>query len=198
MAGRAGAEPKPSVLGAAIIQLLIRSQASGYDLKKRFFASVGHGWHAYDTQIYRELKSLEENGLITGRTVPGRSGPERRLFAVTDAGRRALVDWLMTPLDVTKVKDEFGLRLTTADLFPPGELEALITNVRGQWVVALEHQRMSLRVLTEEHGEPDGAAPANIFGRQLALEGIIAATEARISWADRALKVLANRAKLGV
>lgn len=191
-------ESKLSVLGAAIVQLLVRNPASGYDLKKRFFASVGHGWHAYDTQIYRELKNLESAGLISGRVVKGRSGPERRLFTVTDAGRAALVDWLVSPLDLDKVKDEFGLRLTTADLFPPGELKAFIASARKQWAESLDHQRMSLRVLINEHGDPDGSAPATVFGRQLAIEQIIATTEAKIAWADRALKVLANRAELGV
>lgn len=198
MAERGASASKPSVLGAAILQLLIRHPASGYDLKKRFFASVGHGWHAYDTQIYRELKSLEDGGYIAGRVVKGRSGPERRLFTVTDLGLAALVEWLVTPLDVTKVKDEFGLRLTTADLFPPGELEAFIVSAREQWVAALEHQRMSLRVLIDEHGDPSGSAPSTIFGRQIAIDQIISTTEAKIAWADRALKVIANRAEVGL
>lgn len=195
MVDRTASESKPSALGAAIMQLLVRHPASGYDLKKRFFASVGHGWHAYDTQIYRELKSLEEDGYIAGRVAKGRSGPQRRLFTVTDSGRSALVEWLVSPIDVTKTKDEFGLRLTTADLFPPGELEAFIVSAREQWVAALEHQRMSLRVLMAEHGEPSSSAPPAIFGRQIAIDQIIAVTEAKVAWADRALKVIANRAR---
>ena len=189
-------ESKLSVLGAAILQLLVRHPASGYDLKKRFFASVGHGWHAYDTQIYRELKNLETAGFITGRVVKGRSGPERRLFTVADPGRAALIDWLVSPLDVNKVKDEFGLRLTTADLFPPDELRTFISSARRQWTESLEHQRMSLRVLVDEHGEPGGSAPPAVFGRQLAIDQLIAVTEAKIAWADRALKALANRSEL--
>lgn len=198
MAERPARESRPGVLGAGIIQLLIRNPASGYDLKKRFQSSVGHGWHAYDTQIYRELKALEDGGYVVGRTVAGRSGPERRLFTVTDLGREALVEWLVSPIEVIRIKDEFGLRLTTADLFRPGDLEAFIDSARRQWAEALEHQRLSLRVLIAEHGEPDGAAPATIVGRQLSIDQLISVTEARIAWADRALKILANRAALGV
>ena len=68
----------PTILGHAILQLLSRNTASGYDLKGRFHGSVGHGWHAYDTQIYRELRSLEKEGFVAGRMAPGRSGPQRR------------------------------------------------------------------------------------------------------------------------
>jgi PadR family transcriptional regulator AphA len=192
----APAEQTPSVLGYAILQLLVRNPASGYDLKKRFLGSVGHGWHAYDTQIYRELKTLEQHGYATGRVVDGRSGPQRRLFTITDRGRQSLVDWLLSPIDLAKIKNEVGLRVRTADLFPPGELEAYICRARDQWKAVLSYHEMSLRVLIQEHGEPDSTAPAEIFGRQLAIEHLITVTQANLAWADRALKVISNRAKV--
>jgi PadR family transcriptional regulator, regulatory protein AphA len=183
----------PSVLGHAILQLLTRNAASGYDLKKRFFSSVGHGWHAYDTQIYRELKALEAGGFVTGRVVQGRSGPQRRLYTITDAGRDSLTAWLTSELDLKKFKDEFALRVWTADLFPDGAFEAYLATAREQWQESLDHQRMSLKVLEEEYGAPDGWSPAEVFGRQLAIDHTIAVTEAKIAWADRALRVLKHR-----
>src|SRR5262245_35426264 len=83
-----------SALGSAILQRLQRSPMSGYELKKRFASSVGFGWRAYDTQIYRELKALESAGLIAGRADRGGRGPERRIFALTELGYRALLEWL--------------------------------------------------------------------------------------------------------
>ena len=186
----------PNVLGHAILQLLARSPASGYDLKARFYASLGQGWHAYDTQIYRELKRLEEGGYTAGRVVPGRSGPERRLYAITPAGLESLRAWLASPIDLDKVKDEFALRVWTLDLFPDGAAEKYLTAARDAWQEALEHQRMSLRVLRETNGDPDGTAPENVYGRQLGIEYAITVTEARIAWAERALKVVRNRARL--
>ncbi|MCX6499454.1 MAG: PadR family transcriptional regulator [Arthrobacter sp.] len=186
---------RPSVLGHAILQLLTRNAASGYDLKKRFFSSVGHGWHAYDTQIYRELKSLEAAGFVSGKVAQGRSGPQRRLYTITVAGRESLGEWLTSDLDLTKIKDELSLRVWTADLFPPDTFEEFIANAREQWQAALEHQRTSLRVLREEYGSPDGWAPDEVFGRQLAIDNIIAITEAKIAWADRTLKVISSRKK---
>jgi PadR family transcriptional regulator AphA len=186
-------ERRPSVLGHAILQLLTRNAASGYDLKKRFFSSVGHGWHAYDTQIYRELKSLEAAGFVTGKVAQGRSGPQRRLYSITASGRESLIEWLTSDLDLTKTKDELGLRVWTADLFPSEAFEEFISKAREQWQESLDHQRTSLRVLVEEYGAPDGWAPDEVFGRQLAIDNVIAVTEAKIAWADRTLKVLKNR-----
>ncbi|AMB39206.1 MULTISPECIES: PadR family transcriptional regulator [Paenarthrobacter] len=184
---------RPSVLGHAILQLLTRNAASGYDLKKRFFSSVGHGWHAYDTQIYRELKSLEAAGFVSGKVAQGRSGPQRRLYTITEEGRESLREWLTSDLDLTKVKDELSLRVWTADLFPPGTFEEFIIQARDQWQASLEHQKTSLRVLREEYGSADGWAPDEVFGRQLAIDNIIAVTEAKIAWAERTLKVISSR-----
>lgn len=185
---------RPSVLGHAILQLLTRRASSGYDLKKRFFASIGHGWHAYDTQIYRELKSLEEGGYVVGRFAPGRSGPQRRLYTITEAGRKSLEQWLVSELDVVRTKDEFGLRVWTADLYPPDTFPAFIRMAREQWAQALQHAQMSYRILVEEHGEPDSTAESAILGRQLAIDMTVAGLEAKIAWADRTLKVLRRRA----
>jgi PadR family transcriptional regulator AphA len=184
---------RSSVLGHAILQLLTRNAASGYDLKKRFFSSVGHGWHAYDTQIYRELKTLEASGLVTGKVAQGRSGPQRRLYSITDLGRESLSQWLISDLDLTKTKDELGLRVWTADLFPSDTLEEFIAKSRAQWQEALDHQKTSLRVLIEQYGAPDGWAPDEVFGRQLAIDNFIAITEAKIAWADRSIKIIRNR-----
>src|SRR5437763_9344491 len=98
--------PKPSLLGCAILQRLARSPMSGYELKKLFTTPVGYGWRAYDTQIYRELKSLEGSGLIQGQVEPGRAGPQRRVYEPTLQGLRVLRAWLESPLDETAVKSE--------------------------------------------------------------------------------------------
>lgn len=183
----------PSVLGHAILQLLTRNTASGYDLKKRFFSSVGRGWHAYDTQIYRELKALESGGYVTGQVAQGRSGPQRRLYTITDLGRHSLRDWLTSELDLNKFKDEFSLRVWTADNFPDGQFEAYLEGAKRQWEEALDHQRVSLQVLVDEYGDPDGSAPGDVYGRQLAIDYTISVTEAKLRWADRALRVSRNR-----
>jgi Transcriptional regulator PadR-like family len=59
---------------------------SGYELKKLFTTTVGYGWRAYDTQLYRELKALERAGLMRGEDEAGRAGPQRRIYTVTVLG----------------------------------------------------------------------------------------------------------------
>lgn len=190
------AEITPSVLGFAILQLFSRMPASGYDLKERFQSSLGRGWHAYDTQIYRELKRLEAGGYTTGEVVKGRSGPQRTLYTITPRGLQALQVWLSTPLDFTKMKDEFLLRVWTLELFPPGEAADFLMRARQEWGSELQHEQASLRTLNDSYGEVDDGSPDTIFGRQLGIELTIAMTKARLKWIDRALKVLETRARV--
>ena len=181
------------MLGYAILQLFSRMPASGYDLKDRFQSSLGRGWHAYDTQIYRELKRLEANGYTTGEVVKGRSGPQRRLYTITDRGLEVLQEWLSSPLDVTKTKDEFLLRVYTLDLFPDDEATAFLLRARQELRNALQHEQAALRTLNESYGEVDEGSPDSIVGRQLGIELSSAITKARLKWIERALKVLAAR-----
>jgi DNA-binding PadR family transcriptional regulator len=43
--------------------------------------------------IYRTLRTLEANGMVTSEWGPGTKGPSRRLYEITDHGRSHLEDW---------------------------------------------------------------------------------------------------------
>ncbi|MBZ0268536.1 PadR family transcriptional regulator [bacterium] len=43
--------------------------------------------------LYPVLRSLEKNGLLESRVEPSSSGPPRRYYEITDAGREALEQW---------------------------------------------------------------------------------------------------------
>ena len=69
----------------ALLALLRVGPLSGYDLQKQFSQSVGHVWHAPDSQIYPELRKMASEGLIEPEEqTRGRLGT-RRVYHVTDA-----------------------------------------------------------------------------------------------------------------
>jgi PadR family transcriptional regulator AphA len=185
----------PSVLGCAILQLLSREASSGYDLKKRFSESVGRGWHAYDTQIYRELKTLEALELVSGERVKGGAGPQRRVYTITDDGLAALRAWLASPVDITKIKNEFVLRIWTADLFPPGELERMLLLIQDQLESTLAREVAVRDRLVDQFGPPEVTDDESAFGRMLCVEHDIAVARTRLLWVERALTVARIRDK---
>jgi DNA-binding PadR family transcriptional regulator len=43
--------------------------------------------------LYRVLRGLEEDGLVTSRWEAGEPGPAKRIYELTDEGRRLLDEW---------------------------------------------------------------------------------------------------------
>lgn len=183
-----------SILGFAILQQLDRGPCSGYDLKKRFASSSAHAWHAYDTQIYRELKALEAAGLVASESKEGRGGPPRRVYFPTEEGRRALVSWLQSPLEWDKVKDEFRLRMWTAHLMPADALVDLLRQLGEELKERLDEMIPIRDELRARYGPPELAAEAAAFSRQLCLDHDIAVARARQDWAERAIRLVQIRA----
>ncbi len=187
---------KPSLLGCAILQRLARSPMSGYELKKLFTTPVGYGWRAYDTQIYRELKALEQIGLVQGQVEPGRAGPRRRVYHPTLQGQHALRAWLDSPLDETAVKSELTMRVWSVDLFPPGALQKLVQTVREQTQAQLEHMTGRREELRDTYGPPETASDPTVVGRLLVLEYEIEAAQFKLRWLERIEAVHTVRALL--
>lgn len=82
----------------AILGFLQYDPRSGYDLKRIFDTSVQHFWSADQAQIYRTLARLAEKGWAEQEIVPQEDRPDRKLYHITEAGRVALREWLVTPL----------------------------------------------------------------------------------------------------
>ena len=82
----------------AILGFLNYRPLSGYDLKKVFDNSVRHFWPADQSQIYRTLTKLAEQGYVEQEIVRGLDRPDRKEYRITPAGREALRAWLLNPL----------------------------------------------------------------------------------------------------
>ncbi len=101
--------------GRVILGMVALGKRTGYDIKQLVDRSVRFFWAASYGQIYPELRRLEQQGLIVGRSEP--SGERARMvYELTDAGRRALENWLAGDIDVLwELRDEGMLRLFFSD-----------------------------------------------------------------------------------
>jgi PadR family transcriptional regulator, regulatory protein AphA len=116
----------PVVLG-----LLSLGPRSGYDIKRVVDRSTRFFWAASYGQIYPELKRLEAEGLVEGEDAP-KGARGRRIYKLTDAGRRALEDWLVGSETTIEYRDESLLRLFFGDALPREQaLELLEGRKRG-------------------------------------------------------------------
>jgi PadR family transcriptional regulator, regulatory protein AphA len=88
----------------AILGFLNYRPLSGYDLKKVFDNSVRHFWPADQSQIYRTLAKLAEQGYVEQEVVRGLDRPDRKEYHITPAGREALHTWLLNPLPAQELR----------------------------------------------------------------------------------------------
>jgi DNA-binding PadR family transcriptional regulator len=108
---------KQTAVTPVVLGMLALGPRSGYDIKAAVDRSTRFFWAASYGQIYPELRRLEEEGLIAGEDAPnGARG--RRVYELTDAGRKALEDWLAGPDVTIEYRDESLLRLFFADALP--------------------------------------------------------------------------------
>jgi DNA-binding PadR family transcriptional regulator len=113
-----------------ILGLLAWESRTGYEIKQvtdrstRFFCGASYG------QIYPELRRLEDGGLVESRDEP-RGRVPRRVYSLTEAGRRTLDDWLAETDESYEVRDEGLLKLFFGDLVPPERLLGLVGRRRA-------------------------------------------------------------------
>lgn len=81
-------------LDFALLGFLNYHPYTGYDLKKIFDTSVRHFWPADQSQIYRTLARLTEQGLAEMEKVPQQDRPDRKVYHITEAGRAELLKFL--------------------------------------------------------------------------------------------------------
>ena len=183
----------------ALLALLTAGPLTGYDAAKRFGGSVGHVWHAPDSQIYPELKRMAAEGLIAGEQV--RWGPKstKTQYSITDEGLAAFREWMNTPIDHAPERDAHHMQAAYFEWADPDA-------ARANLVAHLDHHRRHVELLTAvRDGIAAGTDPA-IVGRLerypaeqhdaivaykvFTYEGMIERSRAEIDWAERGLKLI--------
>jgi len=114
---------------------------SGYDIMKIFDLSMAHYWHAHPTQIYPTLDRMEEFGLIKHRNVVQRNRPNKRLYTITSAGERLLIEWLESPFEGINLKHPPLLRCRFLGHLGADGAIAVLQEERRSWAIHLKRYR---------------------------------------------------------
>lgn len=90
-------------LRPSLLLLLAEAPSHGYELLEQVRA-LGVRL-AEPSGLYRALRSLDEDGLVSSWWEPSQSGPARRLYVITDAGRFALQAFVTDLRDMRELLD---------------------------------------------------------------------------------------------
>jgi DNA-binding PadR family transcriptional regulator len=110
----------------AILGFLSFKSLTGYDLKKAFDGSVQHFWPANQSQIYRTLAGLKDEGLVDQEVIEREERLDMKVYHITEAGREELHRWLSTPLQATDYREPFLIQVYFGGRLSDGEFVNLL------------------------------------------------------------------------
>jgi DNA-binding PadR family transcriptional regulator len=159
----------------AILGLLSQRPLHGYMLRASFENLVGGEeiWDVKPAQIYTTLSRLEEAGLVRREGVDKDAGPEKRIYAITDAGREHLARWFATGIE-GRQRDELYVKLMLSLDVPGTDAYAVIHAQRGRLF-------QELHDLTERRGRLD---PRSALSTIFLLDKTLMHVEADLRWLD--------------
>ena len=176
----------------AILVSLCEQSGSGYELARRFDRSIGYFWSATHQQIYRTLRTMENDAWVSATVVLQRGRPDKKVYTVSEAGRAELARWIAEPLtgrggalSDNRTRD-VAVKLRGAAY---GDTAALRTQI-----IALRAERAQLLDTYRGFEKRQFPDPSALNGRALhqylVLRGGIRAEESTIDWLDEVTSAL--------
>jgi DNA-binding PadR family transcriptional regulator len=157
----------------AILALLAKEPAHGYQLRQRLVAALGPVGGALNPgQVYVTLSRLERAGLVDVETVGQTSQPDKRVYQLTAAGREQVATWLSDVSWPKVAPVEFHLKLVAAATTRLADPVALVSTQRLELLRQLGELQQVL--LAEEPGS------AGV----LLLEGAALRLQADVRWLE--------------
>ncbi len=115
-----------STIGYAILGLLSWRALTGYDVKNLFANSAVMHWSGNNNQIYKTLLDLHRNDLVSVQVHTRESGPLRKVYSITDAGRTVLREWVTITPEPPQLRHPLLIQLAWADQLSADALAALL------------------------------------------------------------------------
>lgn len=173
----------------AILGLLNRRSMTGYDMTKEFETTLFEFWSAKHSQIYPELKYLTEAGLIEYKIEIAGSVLEKKLYSITEAGRKDFQQWELLQHKIKPThKDEFRLQLFFSDSIAPERRLSLLQSQLQEHQERLEHLRNNLQKFSVLP-----PVQQTEFSDYLVLLGAIMREESCCSWLETCIRLCLER-----
>lgn len=171
----------------ALLGFLNHRPMTGYELKRYFDQSIHHFWSAKLSQIYPTLNEMKKDGLLTMEVKYQSDKPNRKVYSITEAGRKELQRWLLEPVDLPQMRIPFLIQI----FFSGGlKKQEVLIQLRRHLTA---HQRLlasykgPVQKVLQKNIEKTGLEREGIFWR-LTLDAGIENEKSWIRWCRNAIK----------
>jgi DNA-binding PadR family transcriptional regulator len=174
-----------------LLGLLEYSSNTGYDLTKLFEKSINNFWHAQSSQIYRELNRMEEKGWVSSESIIQQGKPNKRLYSITEEGRKAFREWMNTPAKMI-VGNPHNLLLMYI-MFGASAPEATLRRlkgVRGAININLDGKAKEVQDFIDNYKTTVPGGEERSIYWQMAQEYGITQAKATVQWAEEWIEKL--------
>jgi PadR family transcriptional regulator, regulatory protein AphA len=163
----------------AILGLLGIRDWTTYELAQQMRRSLRSYWPRAESRVYEEPKRLVALGLATATSEPVGRRP-RTVYAITDAGRRTLQDWLAEPGGGLTMEFEALLKVFFAEQARRGDVLANLAAIR-RWA---EEQNATNVAFARLYARTGGPFPERLAAIALTGRFLTDLADMVLRWSD--------------
>ena len=170
-------------VGHALLGILARGPAHGYDLKREHDARFPEAKPLAFGQVYATLARLDRDGHVEVAETAQGGGPERTVYTLTPEGRRTLSDWLEQVEPAGPYPADELVRKTVTALHLGTDAAGFLGRQRVQHMARMRELVSAQAVEVE-------------LGARIALDHTIAHLDADLRWLETAAARVAPKGKV--
>lgn len=175
-------------LSHTILTFLSECAHSGYDLGKRFEDAVSCFWKASHQQIYRELSKMEGFGWIEAEAIAQQGKPDKKLYRITETGRKELENWFELPCIPTPTREDLLVKVLAGSYISRSVLIQQLTDRRSLHQAQLDCYREKENAFLEVDNPEE-----HLIFRYLTLRRGIRYESEWIDWCDEVLTAIKTK-----
>lgn len=172
----------------AILGFLHRNPKTGYELQKIIESSINHFWKSTQSQIYRTLSKMEENGSVVSEFHYQDERPNKKIFTITSKGEKELIQWLSTPIDLPSHRNPFLVQLFFSDNV---ETKKIISNLL-HYKEELEERLIFLKSKKVQNLVSSGKSKTERVIYKALVNNGISVLQSEIDWASATIQEISN------
>lgn len=160
-----------------VLGMINRQPMTGYDITKELEKEWVDFWYADHSQIYPELRRLLKEELVSFEITIQGEKLEKKLYSITEKGRKDLINWILREEEDLIPKDMFKLKVYFSEAL---SIEEVKNNFNSQ----LKKHKMKLNSIKNEMekiGKVDYELTSD-FCNYVVMQGAVFREEAYIAW----------------